>query len=129
MKSIKNQSYFGYITIGLQKGYTNESFKKQEVINELQNYQKTLIKEKNIYLSASVSDCVIVLNKQEEPHLKIEFINYPKFPLDEHIFKKEINRLGQFLMKQFKQNRIVIFYHNETVMFEVDKNIDFRINQ
>lgn len=129
MKQIKAQSFLGNITIGLQKGYTNELYSKQEIIRALQSYQKTLIKEKHIYLSASVSECLIILNKQEEPHLKLEFINYPKFPLDEIVFKKEINRLGKYLMKLFEQNRIVIVYHNETVMFEVDENIDYRIKQ
>lgn len=129
MKTIKKNTYTALITIGLQKEYSNDFYKKEEFIEALQNYQKILITEKDIYLSASVLDCLIVLNKQEEPHLKLEFINYPKFPLEEAVFKTEINLLGQYLMKQFEQNRIVIVFHNETVMFEVEDKIDFRINQ
>ena len=129
MKTTKTVTYTASITIGLQKCYSNQFFAKNNYIEALQTYQKKLIKEKNIYLSASVSDCLIVLNKQEEPHLKLEFINYPKFPLKEGVFKIEVNQLGQYLMKQFEQNRIVIVYHNETVMFEIEENVDFRINQ
>tara|TARA_R110002033_G_scaffold170471_2_gene213099 strand:+ start:960 stop:1349 length:390 start_codon:yes stop_codon:yes gene_type:complete len=129
MKTTKTGTYTALITIGLQKYYCNQFYTKNNYIEVLQNYQKKLIKEKSIYLSASVSDCLIVLNKQEEPHLKLEFINYPKFPLKEDVFKIEVNQLAQYLMKQFNQNRIVIVYHNETLMFEIDESVDFRINQ
>lgn len=78
-------------------------------------------------MSASVSECLIVLGGQREPHLNISFINYPKFPMKEKEFKLEINKLGKFLMKEFNQNRIVIVYHNETIMFEVNDGIDPRI--
>ena len=127
MKTTKSQSFFGAITIGLQKGYSNDLYSKEQIIKALQGYQDALIKGKNIYLSAAVSECLIVLNNQVEPHIKLEFINYPKFPLDESVFKSEINLLGIYLMKEFKQNRIVITYHDETVMFEQNERIDPRI--
>jgi len=127
MKTIESLSFFGSITIGLLKKYSNNLIDKNEVIKTLQDYQKNLIKEKGIYLSASISECLIVLSNQKEPHLRLDFINYPKFPLSEKIFISEINSLGKYLMKQFEQNRIVIIYHNKIVMFEVDDKIDPRI--
>ena len=78
-------------------------------------------------MSASVTPCEIVLSGQVEPHLKLEFINYPKFPMPEADFKKEIELLTVFLMQKLKQNRVVIVYHNETKMYEQNKNIDPRI--
>ena len=129
MKVIKTSTFNATITIGLQKGYSEELYTKEKLIKALQDYQKKLITEKDIYLSACVLDCLIVLDNQLEPHLKIEFINYPKFPLEKEVFKSNINSLGEFLMKKFEQNRIVIVYQDETIMFEIEDKIDFRINQ
>ena len=129
MKVIKTSTFNATITIGLQKGYSEELYTKESLIKAIQGYQKKLITEKKIYLSACVLDCLIVLNNQLEPHLKIEFINYPKFPLEQEVFKSNINSLGEFLMKKFEQNRIVIVYQDETIMFEIEDKIDFRINQ
>ena len=59
--------------------------------------------------------------RQVEPHYKLEFINYPKFPLSEKQFKEETEQLAIYLMTNLKQNRIVTVYHNETKMFEKQK--------
>ncbi len=115
------------ITIGLQTGYTHKQINKCDVIAHLQNWQDELIHEKNLYLSVSVSDCQIVLSGQVEPHLKLSFINYPRFPLKEEVLKQEIEALTKSLIKSFKQNRVVIEYPDETVMFEDSPEIDPRI--
>ncbi len=129
MKIIKKQSYFGTITIGLHIGYTDELISKNDIIFSIQEYQNKLFDTKNIHLSVAISDCLIVLNKQVEPHLKLDFINYPKFPLEENTFKNEINNLAKYLMEKFNQNRIVITYHDETFMFEISDNIDPKIKK
>lgn len=129
MKTTELKTYSATITIGLHRGYSNILIDKKEVIKILQNYQNKLIIDKDIHLSASVSECLIVLSNQQEPHLKLDFINYPKFSFKEKVFKSEINALGKYLMNQFEQNRIVIVYHDKTVMFEIDDKIDHRINQ
>lgn len=77
-----------------------------------------MISTKNIHLSCSITKCEIVLSGQIEKHLKIGFINYPKFQLKHSILKTEIENLAQRLMNEFKQNRIVVEYIDETVMFE-----------
>lgn len=124
-KSIK--TFTATITIGLEIGYTKENYNKEHLINELQEYQKKRIEEANIYLSASVSECNIVLSGQNEKHIKLEFINYPKFPLEVDMFKKEIIKLGSHLLNKMKQNRTVIVFSDETIMLEVDEAIDPRI--
>ena len=129
MKVIKTSTFNATITIGLQKGYSDILYTKESFIEVIQSYQKELITRKNTYLSACVLDCLIALNNQLEPHVKIEFINYPKFPLEKDVFKSNVNSLGKFLMKKFQQNRIVIVYPDETLMFEIEDKIDFRINQ
>ncbi|UOE40774.1 hypothetical protein MTP09_12825 [Chryseobacterium suipulveris] len=127
IKETKIKTLQASIFIGLEYGYTQKQIDENLVIESLSELQKQLSKEKDIYLSASVSKTVIVLNNQKEPHLKIDFINYPKFPLDENIFKDEVLIIGKELMKQFKQNRILIIYTDETVMLEQSEETDTRI--
>ena len=127
IKVTKIKTFQASIFIGLEYGYTQKQIDENLVIESLSELQKQLSAEKNIFLSASVSKTVIVLNNQKEPHLKINFINYPKFPLDENIFKDEVLIIGKELMKQFEQNRILIIYTDETVMLEQSEEIDPRI--
>lgn len=70
-----------------------------------------------------------MLSGQVEPHLQLNFINYPKFPLKENILKIEIENLTRAVMQKFEQNRVVIEYLNETVMFEDSELIDPRIKK
>ena len=127
IKETKIKTFQASIFIGLEIGYTQKQIDKNLVIESLSKLQKQLSKEKDIYLSASLSKTVIVLNNQKEQHLKIDFINYPKFPLSEEIFKDEVLHFGKELMKQFEQNRILIIYTDQTVMLEQSDKIDPRI--
>ena len=127
IKETKIKTFQASIFIGLEYGYTQKQINENLVIESLSELQKQLSAEKNIFLSASVSKTNIVLNDQNEPHLKIDFINYPKFPLSEEIFKDEVLHFGKELMKQFEQNRILIIYTYETVMLEKSEEIDPRI--
>ena len=124
-KSIK--TFTATITIGLEIGYSKEHYDKKHLINELQVYQKQRIDESGVYLSASVSECIIVLSGQDEKHLKLEFINYPKFPMEVKVFKKEVVKLGSYLLNKMHQNRTLIVFSDETIMLEVDEGIDPRI--
>lgn len=115
---------FATITMGLEVGYTRKAIEKQEVISWLQKYQTNLLKEKKIGLSISLSHCEIVFGGQVEPHLRLRLINYPKFKMDAARFKEAVDNLTQQLMQAFKQNRMVIEYWDETVMFENSSDID-----
>jgi len=128
MKKIKVKSYFGTITIGQQLGYSNKMYNKQTLIEAVQKYQKEKMKTDNVFLSAAISECLIVLNNQVEPHFKLDFINYPKFKLKYKKFKAEIILLAEYLLNKLEQNRIVVTFQDETVMLEIDKDkIDPRI--
>jgi hypothetical protein len=127
MNIICKPNYSASITIGSQIEYSNDIYSKETLISILQQFQKEQIKKRNVYLSACISECDIVMSGQLEPHFKLDFINYPKFPLEEKPFKKEIELLTVFLMDKLSQNRIVIVYHNETKMFEKNEEIDPRI--
>ncbi len=99
------------------------------MINSIQDYQKLQLQEKRVSLSISVRESLIVLADQKEAHLELKIINYPKFPLTYTQLKIEIEELISYLMKQFKQNRVVVEYLDETVMFEKSKELDPEINK
>ncbi len=128
MKKSSTVPFRAVITIGLEEGYTGIPVRKEAVIKHLQSFQTRLISDRNIYLSAKVSDCTIVLGGQQEPHLQLSFINYPKFPLEIEVLKREIQALAEYLCKETKQNRVVIEFDDETVMLEIQTEIDPRIN-
>ena len=115
------------VTFGLEYGYTQEVINKEDVIKQIQNIQKKLIAQKNIYLSVAISETIIVMSGQVEPHLIFSFINYPKFRLKHTILRAEIETLTKQLMILFEQNRVVIEYLDETIMLEIDEKIDPRV--
>jgi len=127
MNIIIKPTFTATVTIGMQLGYSKQLYQKSQLIALLQKFQQQQISERTVYLSACISECEIVLSGQVEPHIKLDFINYPKFPLEEKQFKSEIELLVTYLMKELDQNRIVIVYHNETKMFETNNEIDPRI--
>ena len=115
------------VTFGLNKGYTAEVINRDDFIKKIQIYQDNLIREDKIYLSVSISETSIVLNGQNEPHLILNFINYPKFPLDPIVLKIQIQKLIEKMMILFEQNRVVIEFIDETVMLEYSSDIDPKI--
>lgn len=117
------------VSFGLNKGYTDELVSKDAIIREINNYQKRLADEKGIYLSISISETIITLIGQKEPHLVFNFINYPRFPLNVQVLKQNIERLIEHLMSRFQQNRVVIEYLDETVMLEFSNEVDPKITQ
>jgi len=127
MNISKTKTFNATITLGLEVGYSEEVYSKEYLIKELQAYQKKRIDEANVYLSTSISECDIVLSGQVEKHLKLDFISYPKFPLEVEVFKTEIVELGSYLLDRLKQNRAVIVFSDETLMLEIDEAIDPRI--
>ena len=127
MKRKSIPPFYGILTIGLEIGYEKVKIDETEIITFIQAYQDALIKNKQIYLSASISNCTIVLSGQVEPHLKISFINYPTFELPPVVLKFEIEELSKQLLLAFKQNRVVIEYLDELVMLENSQEHDPRI--
>jgi hypothetical protein len=129
MRKVSTKPFSATINIGLEYGYEKQPIDPKDIISHIQKYQDSLIKNQGIYLSCSVANCDIVLSGQVEPHLKIGFINYPKFQIEHDVMKREIEKLTKSLMKKFRQNRIVIEFNDETIMFEQAVIIDNRIKQ
>lgn len=126
-KKVSISHFKSEITIGLEEGYTQKLIDKSDVIGFLQKFQDNLIEKEDIYLSAKVTDCDIVLSGQVEPHLSISFLNHPKYPLKLDKLKGILEHLVMEFMKRFKQNRILLMHSDETVMFESSDQIDSRI--
>lgn len=116
------------VNFGLNRGYSEELIPKEDILRDIQIYQSKLLSQKNIHLSVSISDSLVVLLKQREPHLVLNFINYPRFPLEEPVIKSEIENIIQYLMSVFDQNRVVIEYRDETVMLEYSEEVDPKAN-
>ena len=129
MKRTSIKPFSAKLTLGLEYGYEKTIINEKEVTSFIQSCQDKLIENKQIYLSVSISKCKIIMSGQNEPHLKLNFINYPKFPLKAIILKQEIENLSIQLMTRFKQNRVVIEYLDETIMFEKSEIIDPRIKK
>lgn len=125
---VHKQLYKATITLGLQKGYSAQVYSADEVLTHLQELQKTLARDKGIYLGANCYQSELVLTGQREPHLNFMFIGYPKFPLEETTFKSTVEWIAEKLMGHFHQNRLVIQFHDETVMLEETPEIDPRIS-
>lgn len=121
-KSLK--AFSATITIGRHRHYSGVVIPESEYVSFIQTYQQELILRKKIYLSVAVSGCSIVLNQQHEPHLRLSFINYPKFPLDEAVLKNEIEAMARALLEEFSQNRVVIQFDDETLMLERSDETD-----
>jgi hypothetical protein len=117
------------ITIGLHRGYSKQNIQETEVINLLQCLQNELISGKGVYLSANCYLSNVVLSGQIEPHINLQFINYPKFPIAETIFKEIVEHIAAKLMDGFDQNRVVIQFHDSNVMLEKSVDIDPRIRE
>jgi len=124
MEIISAKRFYATLTIGLRKRYTTELIPVTAVYDELSRIQDLLIKEKQIYLSANCYESTIVLSGHREPHLNIRFINYPRFPIEEDVYKSEVKSLAKQLMKAFVQNRVVIDFHDEIIMIQEREDVD-----
>ena len=124
MEIISAKRFYATLTIGLRKGYTTENIPLKAVYDELSRLQDLLIKEKQLYLSANCYESTIVLSGHREPHLNIRFINYPRFPIEEDVFKTELKSLAVQFMKTFAQNRVVIEFDDEILMFQEKEVVD-----
>ncbi len=127
MKKITTNTYKAEITLGLNKGYTENLWSLKDLKAELTKAQTKLKLKTGILLSAKVTLCDIVFLGQDEKSITVSFINYPKFPLEKNTFKEGVLFVGQEFMKELEQNRIVIVFDEETVMFELSDELDNKI--
>jgi hypothetical protein len=127
MNIVKCETFYAKVVVGLQSGY-------QEKFIPVELFKKTVFqiqKELNdigITISVKLSPCEILFLGQDEASISLEFINYPKFPMAEKEWKSSIITFIETLMIELEQNRVVIVFHDETIMLEQSDNIDPKIN-
>lgn len=124
MNSTSCITFTAQVTIGLYKGYSSDLISLDVIKDEILNAQRIIKKEYNVVLSTKIRQCEIICLGQEEPSVELEFIQYPKFQHEKENLKKAIISLTEILMQKLKQNRIVIVFHDETIMLEQSEEID-----
>lgn len=122
--SITVQTFTAQATIGLIKGYSNELISISDFKMALLTAQKQIKTEFDVVLSTKITTCEIVCLGQEELSVSLDFIQYPKFQIEETVLKKAIIRLIEILMELLQQNRVVIVFSDETIMLEQSEMID-----
>lgn len=128
MNKITTPTLKAEITIGLNRGYSDETWSLDKLKRTLRKAQELLKNDNGVLLSTKVTLCDIVFLGQDEPSVTISFINYPKFPVEKEPFKHGVIFITKRLMNELEQNRIVIVFNDETMMFEVDDKIDSLIS-
>ncbi|MFD1016189.1 hypothetical protein [Winogradskyella rapida] len=120
-------SFTAEITIGLNKGYSNDAWTLNDLKHKLVRAQQKLRDTERILLSVKLTLCDIVFLGQDEPSVTLSFINYPKFQIEHQLLKKGVLFIAEQLMKELNQNRIVIVFKDQTVMLEASHDIDNNI--
>jgi hypothetical protein len=128
MNKITIPKWSACITIGMQKGYTNEKIEYDEIKNHLKDIQEIQIKRDQLYLSANVFQSDILLFGHQEPHINLNFINYPRFPASEEKLKNGVLEIAAYLQIKLQQNRVLIVFDNEITMLEESSELDKGIN-
>ena len=94
MKRESIKTFTAQFTLGLKAGYTERAISIDELKKVLTEAQKHVFNETSIKLSAKVTACDIVFSGQDEPSAELQFIQYPKFPVEESkltvMFEKDV---------------------------------------
>jgi hypothetical protein len=123
----KCKTFKAEVTIGLYRNYTSELISVEEFNEALLKAQQAIKQDLNILLSVKTRMCQIQFLGQNEPSIELQFIQYPKFIVDELDLKNAIVELIKSLMIKLEQNRIVIVFTDETIMLEQTMDIDHNI--
>jgi hypothetical protein len=124
MNTVCCKTFTAQITIGLFRGYSNETISMPEFKRALLKAQHNIKAQYKIELSAKLSICEILFLGQEEPSMELKFIHYPKFPHQDSELKKALITLTELMMLELEQNRVVIVFTDETIMLEQSHSID-----
>lgn len=124
---IVTKTFTAQATFGLQKRYSNTIITARELKKSLLKVQAEMKQELDLVLSTKVTFCEIVCLGQEEPSVTMEWIQYPKFLIEEDQLQRGITVMVEKLMDALEQNRVVIIFTRETIMLEKSAEIDPQI--
>lgn len=127
MKTIISKTFRASATFGLFKKYSSNLIHLEDFKKVLAEVQKAIYETKNIVLSTKITGCEIVCLGQEEPSVTLEWIQYPKFEIEENLLKEAIMELVKNLMDLLNQNRVVVVFDDTTTCLEVNSKIDPKI--
>jgi len=128
MKITKCKTLTASAVIGLNRGYTDEKITNAELKETILIAQQVVKNTKRILLSVKLTKCEILFLGQDEPSVTLDFINYPKFPYEEDVWKNAILLFIKNIMRKLEQNRTVIIFQDETLMFDNSEKINPKIN-
>lgn len=112
------KTYFATIHVGLKEGYEGKVHNVEEVYQLCQEYadiNPTCV---------SVTETMFIYHKGNEPGVRVEFINYPRFPKDETSIHSQAEVLGQRLAEEFKQIRYSISDPYGTITYKTVGDIE-----
>lgn len=124
MKIIKCKTFTAQLTIGLKKGYSEELIAAEFLKQTIVAVQEQTKKQFNVVLSAKLTPCEIVCLGQDEPSVTLDFIQYPKFLVEEEQLKQALLFFSEQMMLTLEQNRVVLVFPTETLMLEQSEQID-----
>lgn len=127
MNSLITKTFTAQAVIGLNKGYSNELITIKEFKNAVSIGQQKAKEQFSVMLSIKITPCEIIFLGQEEPSITVDFIQYPKFQIEEEKLKQVILFFVKQLMLSLEQNRVVIIFPTETMMLEQSNEIDPKI--
>ena len=105
--------FYASVSFGLRKNHDSKTISYEAFIETLQDAQRVTYKRYHVHLSAQISQTDIVIDQQLEPHVKLEFINYPEYPETTLKFKEAIVYLCELLATDLDQSRVVINFSDE----------------
>ncbi|MGB0778314.1 MAG: hypothetical protein ACPGR7_09830 [Flavobacteriaceae bacterium] len=123
-KRISAEPFEASASFGLKRHYSQDYISFEEFIDRLQYTQRIVKQNYDLDLSVQVTQTQIVLHKHQEPHVRLDFINYPQFPTEIKYLKNIITYFVEFLATQLMQNRVVINFPDEHLMISKSDQLD-----
>ena len=100
------------------RGYDGEKFTREELIEAIGDYQKTIGQEQA--MAVRVTPTAYVYQDYVEDGWEIGCINYPRFPKEHKQMHDFMLGLANNLLSRFQQNRMSVVSPTLTVLIESD---------
>jgi len=104
------------IYIGSQEGYSGPAFSEYDLRQAIGEFQESC--DISVACSVRISPTRYIFRDYSESGWEIVVINYPRFPKDKVVIETFSERLAEFLLKTFKQNRMSVVGPVNTYMLE-----------
>lgn len=106
------ESYNVSVFIGLRERYSDHFHSKGELMNLIQDHVD------EYPICVNVTECTFVYKDGRELGARIEFINYPRFPITKDEILDRAIILAKILKEKFHQYRVSIVTPEKTYMIE-----------